>query len=268
MLRPHQTTNHKPNRMNNLLLGSISLDQPRVVGTVSSINTLQSIRSNLEASCDLIEARVDEITANNHGENWLAEAIRLVEMNIPVLATIRLKKDGGQWNQENEASRLSTLKLALQHLSSIDIEYDSAIRDELCELACSLNKSIIISYHDFSCTPDIDKLSAIIDGALRCPKAIPKIATLVNSNKDLNTLKILLDRYKDSNILCIIGMGALGTQTRTGFPLLGSKLTYGYLDRHSAPGQLASRTLVNILRTSLPAYNQEIIIRQELLECV
>lgn len=261
-------TKYKLNRMKNLLLGSLSLEQPRVVGTVLSINTLQSIRFNLEASCDLIEARVDEITAKIHGENWLAEATRLVGMNIPVLATIRLKKDGGQWNQEDEASRLATLKLALQQLSSIDIEYDSTIRDELCELACSLNKSIIVSYHDFSCTPDIDILSAIVENALGCPKAIPKIATMVNSNKDLITLKLLLDRYKDSNILCVIGMGDLGTQTRTGFPLFGSKLTYGYLDSHSAPGQLASRTLVNILRTSLPAYNQEIIIRQELLECV
>lgn len=254
--------------MKKILIGNLSLEQPRVVGTVSSLNTLRSFTSSPEGCCDLIEARIDEITGSNPNANWLVEAVRLEQMNIPVLATIRLKRDGGRWDDNNESFCFSVLEAALGKLSSIDIEYDSTIRNKLCEIANNLGKTIIISHHDFCCTPDIDDLSKIVENALDCPNAIPKIATLVESNKDLDTLKSLLDKYKDLRPLCVIGMGSLGTQTRTGFPLCGSKLTYGYLDSHCAPGQIPSRTLVNHLRELLPIYNQEIIIRQELFEYV
>jgi 3-dehydroquinate dehydratase len=50
-------------------------------------------------------------------------------------------------------------------------------------------------------------------------------------------------------------MGALGKQTRTAFPKLGSCLTYGYLDKPAAPGQLAAAALVRRLKKLLPGYN-------------
>ena len=48
--------------------------------------------------------------------------------------------------------------------------------------------------------------------------------------------------------LCVIGMGTLGTPTRTDFPRLGSCLTYGYLDTPVAPGQLSARARLDHLR--------------------
>ena len=47
--------------------------------------------------------------------------------------------------------------------------------------------------------------------------------------------------------LCVMGMGALGPQTRVEFPKLGSCLTYGYLDAPVAPGQVSARELMRQL---------------------
>jgi hypothetical protein len=63
--------------------------------------------------------------------------------------------------------------------------------------------------------------------------------------------------------LCIIGMGPLGTETRVAFSLVGSCLTYGYLDKPSAPGQMSAARLVERLRNLNPDYNQDYLARKQ-----
>jgi len=46
----------------------------------------------------------------------------------------------------------------------------------------------------------------------------------------------------------VIGMGEAWKQTRLSFPKLGSCLTYGYLDKPTAPGQESAAELVRQLR--------------------
>ncbi|MDA3872426.1 MAG: type I 3-dehydroquinate dehydratase, partial [Kiritimatiellae bacterium] len=128
--------------------------------------------------------------------------------------------------------------------SAIDIETDSALRVELCELATSLEKTLVVSYHNFEGTPPVEELCALVDSVLECPVAIPKLATMVHTPGDVEILKQVLSTYAPTRPICVLGMGDdLGTRTRTTFPALGSKLAYGYLDRPIAPGQLSSAEL-------------------------
>lgn len=252
--------------MTDLTLGTLSLSIPRVVGTVSSLETFGSIAAGGCVGCDIVEARLDEAHSSDIAL-WL-EACKLVESEgTPVLATLRLPADGGKW-KDTDVSRKEFLQQALNLLSAIDVESESPLRPDLCDMAQALHKPLVVSYHNFECTPSENELCDLVDSILECPVAIPKIATMVAHQKDLNVLSRVLNTYAEGRPICILGMGPMGLRTRVSFPGLGSKLTYGYLDRPSAPGQLPSAQLVSLLRETLPEYNQDQIIRHTPMECV
>jgi 3-dehydroquinate dehydratase I len=79
-----------------------------------------------------------------------------------------------------------------------------------------------------------------------------KIVTMVHRRADRETLRQLLVAGGGPP-RCVMGMGELAQPTRVEFPVLGSCLTYGYLDRPAAPGQPAAAELVRQLRARLPA---------------
>jgi 3-dehydroquinate dehydratase-1 len=84
-------------------------------------------------------------------------------------------------------------------------------------------------------------LGAIIFGAQKIA-SIVKVSTQVNCADDEDTLRFLLAQ-KWKRPLCLIGMGAKWAHTRVSFPKLGSCLTYGYLDKPAAPGQMSAAEL-------------------------
>jgi len=98
--------------------------------------------------------------------------------------------------------------------------------------------------------------------------SIGKIATMVNSVKDISILSTLTVEAKKAALVCVIGMGTLGVSTRLSLPALGSSLSYGYLDKPSAPGQLPCSRIYQYLRETIPRVNEDVIIRKEILECV
>ena len=244
-------------KLNDLILGN----EPMVVGTISSPDTFLQKEGYV---CDIIEVRLDVVDINN--VDWLEKCKKIESENIPVIATLRLKSDGGQW-QGSDEERKSILSKALENLSIIDIELNSVLVQEMCLLAESLNKSIIVSYHNFAGINDISELNDIILRIREFPNAIPKLVTMISSDKDFDTLFTLLNEHKDRP-LCVMGMGPEGTKTRTIFPAIGASLTYGYIDTPSAPGQLSAKKLVEYLRDNVPEYKKSLIIRKKIIESV
>lgn len=235
---------------------------PHVVGTISSIDSLIDFAASQNDICDIVEVRLDEISKES---NWLAPCKAIESLGMPVILTIRLQSEGGKWTSPDE-SRISLFEEALNGLSAVDVEFKSPLMPQVSKLAKSLQKIVVISFHDFEKTPSLDDLKKIASKAASYG-SIVKISTMVNSNEDVATLQRLLE-FDLEVPLCVIGMGSLATKTRVAFPSLGSCLTYGYLDIPSAPGQLPARTLVEQLRSLLPAYNQQFIIRKQILEYV
>ena len=240
---------------------------PRVVGTVSSADCLSwiaQLSAENDLPCDIIEVRLDEIGAEN--TVWRRACQTIEAVSIPIIVTVRMKKEGGKWTG-TEKQRLKILTSALQEVSAVDIELKSDIVSEVAGAASAARKPVVISYHDFDKTPSLSKLKEVAAKAAAYDSAVVKVSTLVNSSADIDTLRALLDEGCGSP-LCVIGMGANGTWTRTAFPQMGSCLTYGYLDTPSAPGQLPCSSLTEHLRVNAPAYNQDVIGRKQILEFV
>jgi 3-dehydroquinate dehydratase I len=221
-------------------------DVPRVVGTLASFDSLRRFAGTSERPCDIAEIRLDEIGIDT---KWMPEAQRIEESGTPVILTLRSDMEGGKSNLSND-QRLAVLREALDHVSAIDVELKSGLATSLRPLMNKTGKSLIVSFHDFQGTPASPDLEAITRQAAE-NGSVAKVSTMTTTDSDIEVLKRLLSR--DWGVpLCVIGMGPLGASTRTGFPRLGSCLTYGYIDAPVAPGQLSARALLDHLRPALP----------------
>ena len=226
-------------RFGKCMLGNV----PRVVGTVSKIETLAHLAAAASHDCDLVEIRLDLIGPN--APLWVEHARAIETRGVPVIVTVRLAAEGGQWDQPDEA-RLPLFETALRNLTAVDVELRSPILKEVSALVAQYHRSLIVSYHDFAKTPALDELKKVMTTAADFGSVV-KIVTFTKTEEDVSVLRTLLHE-KRSAALCVMGMGPLGPQTRVKFPKLGSCLAYGYLDAPVAPNQVSAHELVQLLR--------------------
>lgn len=226
-------------RFGSLVLGLA----PQIVGTVSQANTLARLAVGVERVCDIVEIRLDLIRPD--AAPWVEHAKAIEAQGFPVVVTVRLASEGGQWTQA-DATRRPLFETALEHLSAVDIELRSPSLAEVSAAARRRQRAVIVSHHDFVGTPALPELRQIVLRAAGHGTVV-KIATVVTTEEDVATLRGLLAE-KCAVSLCVLGMGPLGPETRVEFPKLGSCLTYGYLDVPVAPGQVSARELMQQLR--------------------
>ncbi len=217
---------------------------PLVVGTLSSLEE-RFPPAGRKVCCDVVEVRLDK---TGRPEFWMESCKEIQNRGWPVLLTVRLKSEGGSW-EGPEAERFDILHEAIEELSGVDVEWSSKIAHPLAMFAKLRHKVCVISHHNFHKTPPVEELVSIIREAEDIASVV-KISTRLNCADDEETLRSLLG-MKWKRPLCVIGMGTAWTHTRVSFPLLGSCLTYGYLDKLTAPGQIAAAELTRRLREKL-----------------
>jgi len=212
---------------------------PRVVGTLSTLAPKGKLYG------DIVEMRLDKMARPS---DWLLRCAALQSCGKPVLLTVRLRTEGGGWETDDE-QRLEIYKQGLQELAAVDVELSSMICRSVASEASRLKKASVISFHDFEKTPPLRELCAIVEKAHKTG-SIAKVSTTIKRASDADVLRSLLRRRWDKP-LCVIGMGRAWSKTRIEFATLGSCLTYGYLDKPTAPGQMSSAALVRGLRKKM-----------------
>ncbi len=223
-------------RFGNFMLGTT----PRVVGTVSQADTLTRLAAGNHRECEIVEIRLDLIGA----DHWLEHARAVEACGLPVIVTMRLANEGGQWARP-DVDRLPFFDETLCHLSAADIELRSTLLGQVSALAVRHQKALIVSYHDFEKTPPLHELRQVMSKAANYGTVV-KIATFTKTEDDVAILRALFQE-NCSAALCVLGMGSLGAPTRLEFPKLGSCFSYGYLDQSVAPGQASARELMRQL---------------------
>jgi 3-dehydroquinate dehydratase-1 len=139
------------------------------------------------------------------------------------------------------SERMHKLKLAVESGATfVDIEYEAEddFRNAMIEYAHARQCDVIISYHNYECTPELDELEKIMNKCFELGADIAKMATLVKVNRDNSKI---LSLYKAPGRLIAIGMGELGKISRIVAPFLGAEFTYAALteDSITAPGQIS-----------------------------
>ena len=167
----------------------------------------------------------------------------------PVIATNRLAAEGGRW-QGSEADRRGLLETALAfQVTCLDVELaaDAAWRREVA--ARRGTTRLILSWHDFTGTPEAAHLNAVLEEMLDADADIVKLVAMVQRPEDNLRLLSLIPQARARGMdIIAFGMGPLGKWSRVAAPLLGSWLAFAPFSKSgaSAPGQLTVNDLKRV----------------------
>ena len=159
----------------------------------------------------------------------------------PVIATNRLASEGGKW-RGNEADRRRLLEEALSlgaDFLDLELAADAAWHRELW--ARRGQAKIILSWHDFSGTPDTEHLEEILQKMLVQDADVIKMVAMARQPEDnLRLLSLIPKARAAGREIIAFCMGPAGKWSRIAAPLLGSFLTFAPFTKKgaSAPGQL------------------------------
>jgi 3-dehydroquinate dehydratase type I len=159
----------------------------------------------------------------------------------PVIATNRLAAEGGRW-QGGESARRRLLEEALAlgaDYLDLELAAEEGWRRELWERRG--RAKIILSWHDFSGTPETERLEAVLQEMLEQEADVVKLVAMAQRPEDNLRLLSLIPRARAAGREIIaFCMGPAGKWSRLAAPLLGSFLTYAPFTPKgaSAPGQL------------------------------
>jgi 3-dehydroquinate dehydratase type I len=169
----------------------------------------------------------------------------------PVIATNRLAEEGGKWSG-TEAERRRLLEEALARgVTCVDVELqaDAAWRREMWQRR---GKSrLILSWHDFSGTPETGRLEKILADLLAAEADIVKIVTWAREPEDnLRLLALIPQALAAGQEIIAFCMGPLGKWSRVAAPFLGSFLSFAPFNpkQASAPGQITVNEMRRLWR--------------------
>jgi 3-dehydroquinate dehydratase-1 len=157
--------------------------------------------------------------------------------------TCRKNSEGGKFLGK-EAERLKILdRLASMNPAFIDIELSTLQENpELISRFKENKLSTIISWHDYSATPEIHDLKAIYEKAKLLGDIVKLVtqARFFSDNSKILSLYNLVQRKK----LISFCMGEIGLISRLLCPVLGSPFTYASLEQEkTAAGQISLKEM-------------------------
>lgn len=174
---------------------------------------------------------------------------------LPLLATNRARSFGGD---APDSGRLDRLFAATEYDSvrMVDIELETARgTDWAIDEFRANDVEIVISFHAFDDTPDLDTLTAIFEECAEYGD-VAKVATYAEDYADsLRMLEAVHSATVDGMRVAGISMGGVGSHTRVVAPLYGSRLGYAPLESDEseyAPGQIPIRKLASMIETLTP----------------
>jgi 3-dehydroquinate dehydratase-1 len=217
------------------------LGKPAIVAVIASLPDFEEIRNLSAAHFDLCELRIDLLYR-------ASVDLKAYAGNIPCpkIATVRDPNEGGA-NVLSEKTRLELYQHWLPLCDLIDVELRSLSRfSSLVEQADSLDKGVIVSFHDFEKTPSLGELQEKLDQCRLKKNQLFKVASNVARWSDVETLIQLLQQNPESRIAAM-GMGEFGKLSRLVLPRLGSCLVYGSVSGAVASGQWPVNELARLL---------------------
>jgi 3-dehydroquinate dehydratase-1 len=197
---------------------------------VASVTTKDDAREAASLGADLVEIRVDLVAGDPQA---LVESVYR-DVDCPIIVTIRPEFEGGRF-EGSDRERIKLFKKLAPYAGYIDVELQSKNVEELVATAQGTEAMPIVSYHDFERTPPNADMLATIDKCLE-KGAIAKLAVTPRDMTDV--LRLLEVTLVSRRPVCTISMGNLGMHSRIVAPVYGSLLTYGYVRRPVAPGQI------------------------------
>ncbi len=191
-----------------------------------------------ERLCDIVELRLDLI--KDLEEKKIDTLVKACKRCI---ATIRPDYEGGRYTGK-ESDRVKLLKSALSSGADIiDIEHKAGKQAIIELIKHKEDSDLIISYHNYSKTPDREFLEKLYNSMRIEGADIVKISTKAESILDNFRIFGLMECKDNIAGMC---MGVQGQISRILGPKYNSRLVYASLtsEKQNADGQIAAKELI------------------------
>jgi 3-dehydroquinate dehydratase/shikimate dehydrogenase len=173
--------------------------------------------------------------------------------DVIVIATCRRKPNGGSFAGPLSAELELLGKAAEAGCQIVDLEVESAEESSPAQLEAfrvrlrEAGAALLVSFHDFTGTPDLDKAAARIDAFH--PEFVKVVSTALSLADNLAVLRLIHERSLSSRIVGI-AMGEEGIVSRVLGPRAGASFTFASSGNgvETAPGQIGARTLRDLYR--------------------
>ena len=195
-----------------------------------------------------IEVRLDYLDKPNEALPGL-KGLLADNSNATAIATCRRSENGGRFSG-SAAEELNVLLKAAQsgfHLVDLSLQSAETLKPNDLARLRETGVSILISYHDFSATKDLD---GIYDRIRPFAPDFIKIVPTAKTLSDNITLMRFLERISESSNIVGVCMGEPGIISRVLGVRAGSAFTFAAATagEETAPGQIAARTLYETYR--------------------
>lgn len=231
----------------------VSKDIPQIcvpITGVSEAEIMEQLTIVMTVQPDIIEWRADFFEGLDDTvrvDKVLTEIAK--QTNVPLLFTIRSEKEGGQAIPLSEGEVVELLIHLSKHTALTYIDYEMANAKhaiEQVQKACARHEKIfILSYHNFTETPDSDILVEKAKQAEMYGASVVKLAVMPQTREDVTRLLHVtsqIDALLDIPVITM-SMGELGAITRVVSWVHGSAITFAVGVEASAPGQIAAQPL-------------------------
>lgn len=188
--------------------------------------------------CQMAELRLDLV---NFSDDQLR---KIYSLNRNIIATFR--------TEDEQVMKQALIKSMDFGAGYIDINTSVEVRTILVEYAMQKGAKVILSYHNFSETPETVFLKQTITRMFNDGANFAKVACMANSKDDSRRV---VNLYSDFSNLIAFCMGKDGQITRVVAPFLGAPFTYASLRGvKTAEGQIDAEQLeilLNMMEKSL-----------------
>jgi len=238
--------------MKPIRIGSVGLSAlpPRIAVPLVeplSANSLLRLRG---LGADLLELRLDLF--HRPDEIYLSGVVRKIRAatRLPLIATIR--RDTAHPWPGPEIQREKLFLSLLPFVDAVDLELEAALAGRVARAARARGRTVILSHHDYRRTLSPADLRLLVRRFRRLPGNILKIA--VRAQKPDEVIRLLYFTRASSLPLITVVMGEWARLYRALAPLFGSRLTYAYYRKPTAPGQPALRELRDLYSRLYPSF--------------
>lgn len=204
---------------------------------------------------DVLEWRVDHFEDVGSPGAVVSAGLALREAagRIPLICTLRSRGEGGcavaLSSTELENLRLEVARQLPFEFHDVEMRLPGQLIGELRKITHSRGGKVILSAHDFECTPTDETLESLFLRAHQLGGDVAKVAVMPISPDDVLRLLTVTRRMSLALPIPVISMsmGSLGVMTRIFGGVFGSAMTFATSVGESAPGQIALKDLREIL---------------------
>ncbi len=245
----------KPVQIRNLTIGC---GRPKICVPIVE-RTKEEILSFAEkitqSKADMVEWRADwyESVMEPDKVYEVLVDLRNILKDMPLLFTFRTLQEGGERAIEQAAYRelnCNVCKSGMTDLVDIELFSGEDTVKEIMKTAHEYKAYGVISSHDFEKTPSEKELIYRLDSMQKLGADIAKIAVMPQKKKDVLTLLSATEEVTTKGIgipVITISMGSYGSISRISGEIFGSAVTFGTVEKSSAPGQFDAGKLFEIL---------------------